>query len=149
MKTKTFDYALRATWGAVSKMYNRTAAKFDSTMATGFALLNIDTEGTPSTALGPKMGMEGTSISRLLKSMESRGLIERKPDPSDGRGVLIYLTDFGREKREFSKQTVLHFNDAISNELSEEKINHFYEVIDCITNYCNNFQEHNNEVNVN
>lgn len=149
MKTKTFDYALRATWGAVSKMYNRTAAKFDSTMATGFALLNIDAEGTPSTALGPKMGMEGTSISRLLKSMEERGLIERKPDPSDGRGVLIYLTAFGREKREFSKQTVLQFNEAISKELTPEKVDHFYEVIDCITNYCSQSQEQNHPLNVN
>ena len=101
MKKRTIDYALRSTWGAVSKMYNRTAAKFDSTMATGFALLSIDAEGTPSTALGPKMGMEGTSISRLLKSMEERGLIERRPDPSDGRGVLIHLTSFGREKESF------------------------------------------------
>ncbi|MGC6422938.1 MAG: MarR family winged helix-turn-helix transcriptional regulator [Flavobacteriaceae bacterium] len=149
MKTKTFDYALRATWGAVSKMYNRTAAKFDSTMATGFALLNIDAQGTPSTALGPKMGMEGTSISRLLKSMEDRGLIERKPDPSDGRGVLIYLTEFGREKREFSKQTVLQFNEAISNELPQEKVDHFFEVIERITHYCNNYQEQNHNVNIN
>ncbi len=149
MKKRTIDYALRSTWGAVSKMYNRTAAKFDSTMATGFALLSIDAEGTPSTALGPKMGMEGTSISRLLKSMEERGLIQRTPDPSDGRGVLIHLTPFGKEKREFSKQTVLGFNEAINRELSEEKIEHFFEVIECITDYCNQFDKQNKEVNFN
>ena len=85
---------------------------------------SIDAEGTPSTALGPKMGMEGTSISRLLKSLEERGLIERRPDPSDGRGVLIHLTSFGREK-EFSKQTVLSFNNAINDELSQEKLKTF------------------------
>ena len=94
-KDITIDHALRATWQAITKMYNEQAAQLDSTMATGFALLSIDPEeGTPSTALGPKMGMEATSLSRTLKSMEERGLIERKPNPADGRGVLIFLTDF-------------------------------------------------------
>ena len=57
MKKNTLDAVLRSTWNSVSKMYNREALKFDSTMATGFALLNIDSEGTPSTALGPKLGI--------------------------------------------------------------------------------------------
>ncbi|GIR50705.1 MAG: hypothetical protein CM15mP59_4470 [Flavobacteriaceae bacterium] len=36
-------------------------------MATGLALLSIDTEeGVPSTSLGPRMGMESTSLSRTL-----------------------------------------------------------------------------------
>ena len=50
MKDATLDYVLRTTWLAVAKMYNEEAAKFGSTMATGFALLSIDPEkGTPST----------------------------------------------------------------------------------------------------
>ena len=90
---------------AVSKMYNEEAGKMDSTMATGFALISIDPdEDTPSTSLGPKMGMEATSLSRTLKNMEERGLIERKPNPADGRSVLIHLTPFGKEMREFSKR---------------------------------------------
>ena len=65
MKKETFDSVLRSTWQVVSKMYNKEAGKFDSTMAMGFALLSIDADGTPSTTLGPKMGMEPTSLSRL------------------------------------------------------------------------------------
>ena len=38
------------------------------------------------------MGMEATSLSRTLKSLEEKKLIERKPNPIDGRSVLIYLT---------------------------------------------------------
>jgi len=90
MKDKTIDYLLRTTWLAVNKMYKEEAAKFDTTMATGFTLVSIDPEnGTPSTSLGPIMGMEATSLSRILKKMEALGLIERKPNPEDGRGVLI------------------------------------------------------------
>lgn len=133
MKDKTIDYTLRTTWLAVNKMYNEEAAKFDTTMATGFTLLSIDREkGTPSTALGPKMGMEATSLSRILKTMEERGLIERRPNPEDGRSVLIHLTKFGLEKREYSRDRVLKFNEAVKAQLSQEKLNHFFEVAEVI-----------------
>ena len=133
MKDKTIDYVLRTTWLAVNKMYNEQAAKFDTTMATGFTLLSIDPEnGTPSTSLGPKMGMEATSLSRILKRMEELKLIERKPNPEDGRSVLIHLTDFGRQKRDYSKNRVKIFNRVIRENISEEKINHFYEVAETI-----------------
>jgi DNA-binding MarR family transcriptional regulator len=133
MKDKTIDYILRATWQAVARMYNEEAAKYGATMATGFALLSMDKDnGTPSTALGPKMGMEATSLTRTLKSMEEKGLISREKNPYDGRGVLIYLTEFGKEKREFSKNTVLKFNEAVKQHISEEQLQHFIEVTEII-----------------
>lgn len=133
MKEITIDYALRATWQAVARMYNEEAKKFGSTMAVGFTLLSVDPKtGTPSTALGPKMGMEATSLSRILKRMEGQGLIERKPNPNDGRGVLIHLTEFGLEKRKDSKDAVLQFNETVKANVSEEKLNGFFEVMETI-----------------
>ena len=133
MKEKTIDYVLRATWMAVSKMYNEEAGKAGSTMATGFALLSIDPEdGTPSTSLGPKMGMEATSLSRILKTMEEKGLIIRKKNPSDGRSVLIYLTDFGKEMRDYSKRVVLRFDEAVKENVSEKDLKTFMEVANTI-----------------
>jgi MarR family transcriptional regulator, organic hydroperoxide resistance regulator len=144
MKDKTIDYVLRTTWLAVNKMYNEEASKFGTTMATGFALLSIDPEkGTPSTSLGPKMGMEATSLSRTLKTMEEKGLITRKPNPEDGRGVLIHLTEFGREKREYSKERVLIFNEAIKSNLTETQLNNFYEVTEVINNMISNKKIYN------
>lgn len=129
MKKKTIDYVLRATWISVAKMYNEEAGKEGSTMATGFALLNIDPEkGTPSTSLGPEMGMEATSLSRTLKAMEEKGLILRKKNPEDGRSVLIYLTAFGKEMREYSKQVVLQFDESVKKEISEEELDNFIKV---------------------
>jgi len=149
MKDKTIDYVLRTTWLAVNKMYNEEASKFESTMATGFTLLSIDPdEGTPSTSLGPKMGMEATSLSRILKSMEIQGLIERKPNPNDGRGVLIHLTEFGREKRSYSKDRVLIFNETIRKNISEEKLNSFYEVAETINELVSNKKIYNQKNNI-
>ena len=129
MRDKTLDYILRTTWMSISKMYNEQAATKGSTMATGFALISIDPEnGTPSTALGPKMGMEATSLSRTLKMMEDKGLIERKRNPEDGRSVLIHLTDFGQDMREFSKEVVKTFDKKVREEIEAEKIETFLEV---------------------
>ena len=133
MKDLTIDYMLRATWQAVARMYNEEAKQFNSTMAVGFTLLSIDPKtGTPSTALGPKMGMEATSLSRILKSMEEKGLIERKPNPDDGRGVLIHLTPFGLEKRKDSKDAVLRFNEDVKAAVSDDQLNCFFEVMETI-----------------
>ncbi|MAC65941.1 MAG: MarR family transcriptional regulator [Flavobacteriaceae bacterium] len=139
MKEKTIDYVLRATWMAVSKMYNEEADKAGSTMATGFALLSIDPEkGTPSTSLGPKMGMEATSLSRILRTMEDKGLIVRKRNPEDGRSVLINLTNFGLEMRNFSKGVVLRFDEAVKENVSEEDLRTFIEVANTIMELINN-----------
>lgn len=126
MKEKTIDYVLRATWISIAKMYNEEASKEGSTMATGFALLSIDPDkGTPSTSLGPKMGMEATSLSRTLKTMEDKGLIIRKKNPVDGRSVLIHLTKFGKEMRDYSKKVVLTFDEAVKREIPEEDLQNF------------------------
>jgi DNA-binding MarR family transcriptional regulator len=114
-------------------MYNEEASKYEGSMAIGFALLSIDREeGTPSTKISSRMGMEATSLTRTLKTLEEKGLIIRKPNPNDGRGVLIYLTEEGKLKRELSKQTVLKFNETVRHHIPEEKLIHFIEVADVI-----------------
>ena len=124
------DQFLRSTWLSVQKMYNEQAAKFNSTMVMGFTLLSIDPKnGTPSTSLGPKMGIEPTSLSRTLKNLEERGLIVRKPNPEDGRSVLIILTEDGLEMRNVSKEVVLNFYEAIDKKISPEEMNTFYRVL--------------------
>jgi DNA-binding MarR family transcriptional regulator len=137
-KEQAIDHVLRATWQSVAKMYNEQAAKHDSTMAMAFVLLNLDIEkGTPSTALGPSMGMEPTSLSRILKNMEEKGFIYREKNPLDGRGILIKITEFGLEKRNISKKHVFKFNETVKKHISEEKINHFFEVTQTINKLIN------------
>ncbi|MEN8185569.1 MAG: MarR family transcriptional regulator [Bacteroidota bacterium] len=137
-KEITIDHALRATWQAVAKSYNEQAAKYQFTMAMAMALLYIDNEkGTPSTALGPSMGMEATSLSRILKNMEERGLIYREKNPEDGRSVFVKLTELGKEKRKLSRESVNQFNNRIKENISNEKINHFFEVTEVINKLIN------------
>ncbi|MBL4733861.1 MAG: MarR family transcriptional regulator [Flavobacteriales bacterium] len=125
----TIDFHIRWAWHGIARMYNIEAAKYDTTMSVGQTLLNIDVEGTPSTKLGPKMGMESRSLTRILKSMEEKGLIYKKADAKDKRMVRIYLTDFGREKREVSKEAVIKLNTAIHENIGKTNLQTFFKVI--------------------
>ena len=105
-------------------------------MSVGHTLLSVDTEnGTPSTKLGPKMGMEARSLTRILKSMEEKGLIYRERDKKDKRMVRIFLTQFGKEKRELSRDIVVKFNLAIQEKLGHSKLNQFFSVIKRINDF--------------
>ena len=129
----TIDALYRAAWQAIAKMYNEEAAKYDTTMATGLALLSIDpVHGTPSTAIAPKMGMEATSLSRTLKTLDNKGLIVREPNPDDGRSVLLKLTTAGLEKRDLSKSFVVKFNEQLTQNIDAKKLEAFREVSETI-----------------
>lgn len=130
---ETIDFHVRWAWLKISKMYNQEAHKYGMTQSIGFVLLNIDPkDGTPSTQLGPKMGMEPTSLSRVIKSMEEKGFIKREKDDSDKRIMRIKLTSKGEKMREVSRESVVHFNKRVLGDLSDEKIRHFREVIESI-----------------
>ena len=122
------DFVLRHLWHKTSRLYNQKANDYGVSISVGFILLNVDREGTPSTQLGPKMGMEPTSLSRTLKSMEDQGLIFRKADEADKRKVLIFLTDMGIEKRKIARQVVLDFNEKIISSVPKGKLKTFFEV---------------------
>lgn len=102
-------------------------------MATGMVLLNIDSkEGTPSTKLGPKMGMESRSLTRSLKTLEERGVIYREADKNDKRMVRIFLTDLGKRKRELSKEKVLKFNYHLRQKIAQKDLDCFFSVMEDI-----------------
>lgn len=132
-REETLDYHIKTTWHAISRMYNQQAVKEDITTSIGFVLLNISSkDGTPATKIAPLMGLEARSLTRVLKNMEEKGLIYRKPDENDGRSVRIFLTDLGKEKKEVSRTVVLAFNEAVLGEISKDKLKVFFEVIETV-----------------
>jgi len=99
-------------------------------MSLAMIVLNIDMyEGTPSTQLGPNMGMESTSLSRSLNKLEDIGVIERRPDPEDKRKSIIHLTESGLKSREIAKNVVLEFNNKVFSKCESSEINTFFNVL--------------------
>lgn len=117
----TIDFHVRYAWAGIARQYGQLAATRGTTMAMGQALLNIDRNGTPSTQLGPRMGMEKTSLSRLLNNLEEQGMIERRADDKDRRVVRIHLTSDGKKERDRARNAVRKFNQWISERMGSER----------------------------
>lgn len=130
---ETVDFHIKTAWHAISRMYNQKAVEEGFTTSIGFVLININShEGTPATKIAPLMGLEARSLTRMLKSMEEKGLICRKPDPADKRSVRIFLTPEGKRKKEKSIETIQAFNHAILKVVSKREIETFFRVFEKI-----------------
>ena len=131
-KKHIIDFRIRWAWHSISRLYNDRAKKHNGTTSKAFAILNIEKNGTLSTQLGPKMGMESRSLTRSLKGMLDRKLIRKKTDPNDKRKVRIYLTKKGIEYRKIASENVKVFNERVFSKISQEELNAFYKVLDAV-----------------
>lgn len=129
-KIENVDLILKQTWLAVSKMYTELAQEHDSTAVQALTLLKIDPkEGTRSTNLGPKMAIEPTSLTRIIKLLEDNGYIYKEKTTTDKREVIIKLTDKGLNSRNMSKEVVVNFNKKVMEKIAPEKMEAFKDVM--------------------
>jgi DNA-binding MarR family transcriptional regulator len=70
----------------------------EKTAAALFALAVIERNGPARvTALAETARVDASVVSRQAAQLEHAGLVERKPDPEDGRAQRLSITDAGRE----------------------------------------------------
>lgn len=63
------------------------------------------------------------SLSRMVDRLEARGLLQRRPAPGDQRGVLIGLTDQGREmQRQLGRAHVQEIHRLLGSALDEGEL---------------------------
>ncbi len=65
-----------------------------------FRILNLvdAAEGRSQQAIGEAIQVPPSRMVALVDELESRGLVERRPDPADRRVRALYLTGKGRDK---------------------------------------------------
>lgn len=132
--TETVDSKFKNGWQIISRMYNAEAMQHGGTISIGYFLLNIDSkEGSYASDVAPKLGMESTSLSRIIKTLETEKLIVRKVDTTDKRKVKLVLTEKGKENKELAKNIVRNFNSFIEDKIGKKRIEDFYKTITEIT----------------
>lgn len=137
-KVESVDLMLKSAWLAVSKMYSDQASLYNSTAVQALTLLKIDPkEGTRSTNLGPKMAIEPTSLTRIIKLLEDNGYIYKEKTTTDKREVIIKLTEKGINSRNLSKEVVVNFNKKVLERIAPEKFEIFKEVMTDILKIAN------------
>lgn len=60
----------------------------------------------PITKASDRLQVHVTSVTHAIRRLESDGLVERLPHPTDGRTTLVRLTDLGRSTVEDATETL-------------------------------------------
>lgn len=63
-----------------------------------------------------------SAMTGLVDRMERAGLVERRPDPGDGRAQRVRLTDAGREARAFALDGLEEINKTLTEGFSEAEV---------------------------
>lgn len=131
--TETIDSKLKTAWQVISRMYNAEAIMHNGTFAMAHFLLNVDSqEGSFGINIAPHLGMESTSLSRLVTSLEQKKLIQRLPDKEDKRKTKIKLTAKGKAQKELAKNVVRSFNQLAEAKIGKKRLDEFFKTIDDI-----------------
>jgi DNA-binding MarR family transcriptional regulator len=78
---------------AIVKPYGLTFARYEA-----LVLLVFSRRGAlPLNKIGERLQVHPTSVTNIVDRLEKSGLVARKPNPLDGRGVLAEITPRGRE----------------------------------------------------
>ncbi len=82
-------------------------AGYDVTVAQARLAQRIADDGTRLTELADRAGVTKQTASLLVAALEREGLVERVPDPADGRARLIQLSSRGREAANRAMEVVI------------------------------------------
>ncbi len=85
-------------------------------------LLSFTRSGAlPMAKAGARLQVHPTSITNAAARLEAAGLVVRRPHPSDGRAVLVEITDAGRAA---STEATRRLNDEVFSQpgLSERRL---------------------------
>lgn len=86
-------------------------------------------DGRHASELARAVGRAATSFTPNLDKLQEKGLIERRPDPSDRRAVHIYLTRQGHELREDVLQVAEEIDMRIQNMFDDREFDIFQDVL--------------------
>ena len=89
--------ALRVSIGLLLRRLRQVQVKGELSLPESSALVRLD-RGGPTTPgeLAKLEQISPQSMGATLAALETRGLVERRPDPRDGRRVVLSATEAGR-----------------------------------------------------
>jgi DNA-binding MarR family transcriptional regulator len=90
--------ALYVSIGLFVRRLRQSQGEGELTLAESSALARLDRGGpATSAALAKQERISPQSMGATMSGLEGRGLVERRPDPDDGRQVVLSVTDAGLE----------------------------------------------------
>ena len=96
----------------------------DGVESNGYAVLSlIGARGTMRlTELAAELGMPLTTASDVVRRLESKGLVRRRPNPEDGRSFLFELTARGDREWRRGWGALQRINAALADQVDEAEM---------------------------
>jgi DNA-binding MarR family transcriptional regulator len=133
-----FCLLIKNTWQKLNRYYDQRLAVHDLTVQKALLLLEISPEsGESPKSLAAGLDLESSSMTGLLDRLEKKGFIERRRDPDDRRGILIYLTPTGLAARETVRALVEELDRRLQEALSGEDVKSFRRMMAIINKQVN------------
>ncbi|MFE9610665.1 MarR family winged helix-turn-helix transcriptional regulator [Streptomyces sp. NPDC006012] len=96
---------VRVVLGRLRRRVRSVSDADDLTFSQASVLARLSKDGPAATsALASGEGVRHQSMAATVAALDRLGLVERRPDPTDGRRRLVALTDDGRARAEGDRQ---------------------------------------------
>lgn len=98
-------------------------------------LPHIDLEGTRAVDLSKRLGISKQAVGQLVRELEEMGMVERRPDPSDGRAWLVVFSEKGREGLLDGLEVLRRMQTEIEEALGGARVVRLLEDLQCLQTY--------------
>jgi len=108
---------LLAEFDSVVGVHGLSFARYEA-----LVLLTFSSSGKlPMSKVGERLMVHPTSATNIIQRLENQGLVERSPNPRDGRGTLAAITPRGREVMEAATADLVSGGFGLSMLSSDEQ----------------------------
>lgn len=107
-------------WTALQRRKDDRVPTAELTTPQALALRTIVLDGPLRMgALAEELGVTVATASRTVDALAERGLVSRKPDPSDARAVRVFPSARGKREHRLRRERFVRALGLLSDELSE------------------------------
>ena len=127
--------SIKSTFLHIDAQEKSMLLKHNLSLARFYVLLHIHNHpGINQMELTSLMLCTKSNITRILQGMEGEGMLERKPDPNDGRSILLQLTPGGKALLHTAYRDYEQLVDEMMGRFEPEQIKKYNKEIQVIQN---------------
>ncbi len=126
---------LRSCWHAfLDELFARLAAEGFDDLRPAYSPVfqHLERGGTRIGVLAERAQMTNQSMGYLVDALESRGYVERTPDPADRRAALVVITDRGREQITAARRLIAEIEREWEQRIGAERMASLHDALQAL-----------------